>query len=229
MPVTLESLFDAHAAASLDKQFALEQAVGDADWSLDLDAGELSFSNGRTFTAQLLGTESHHSSTWLWGWANQSIGGSEILTTANTLRRYGADHHIPEFTEPSFSLERADGHLLSLIAAGLCTADAYYQAPYDGGAAFLLLQAPELRQFQDSSPAHLNRVFLQRITGLPCNHRTAFEAYVRYKGYTWNEEPEGIQVISPRGEWMRPAFDAQGRLTHLEFAVQPDAPQVPGT
>lgn len=221
MPITLESLFDAHAAASLDKQVALEQAVGDADWGLDLDAAELSFSNGRTFAVQLLGTESHHSETWLWGWANGSIGSDAILVAAEALRLYGTEHDIPELTCPSLPLERAEGHYLALIACGLCGADAYYRAPYEGGAAFLLVHGPDLRQFEDDTPQHVNTVFLQLISGMECNHRTAFEAYVRYKGYIWSEGGAGIEAVSPRGEVMRPTFDPLGRLTKLVIEANP--------
>jgi hypothetical protein len=217
--MTLEALFNIHAAASLDKQFALDKAVGTAAWQLDLDTGRLRFGNGQTFHVQLLGTESHHTDTWLWSWANPSIGGGEIVQAAEQLREYGAEHGIAELTEPELPLERAEGHYLAMVATGLRESDAYYRAPYEGGAAFLLLTAPELRRHSDDSPMHLHRVFTQLIASLECSHRPAFEAYLRYKGYSYTEAENEIRAQSPRGEKLTAVFDPEGRLTELQFAV----------
>jgi hypothetical protein len=50
-------------------------------------------------------------------------------------------------TEPEIDVASFDhGHVLAMIAVGLLGAAAYYRAPYDGGAAFLLI--PELPQLR---------------------------------------------------------------------------------
>ncbi|MGC4789762.1 DUF6882 domain-containing protein [Micromonospora sp. DT178] len=54
------------------------------------------------------------------------------------LREYGHHHGVAEFTEPTFPLQRADGHRLALLASGL-TDRCYYRGPYPGGAAFFHL------------------------------------------------------------------------------------------
>jgi hypothetical protein len=230
-PVTLETLFDTYAAASLEKQLALESAVGEASWSLNLDTRELRFSNGQVFQVQLLGTESEHAATWLWGWANRSIDNPETLTAAEALRTYGAQQGVAELVEAELSLDRVNGHLLSMIAAGLCRGDAYYRAPYEGGAAFLLLEGPHLRELAGDSPVHLNQVFMQLISAMDCGHRPAFEAYIRYKGYDFHETSRSIRARSPDGEPLTATFDEQGRLTELQFGVtavpEPKVPERP--
>ena len=97
-------------------------------------------SGGLSSRCQVLGTESDNSLTWLWAWAEEQSGsacGAARLFAGDAA--WGEKEGITECTSPSVDLDRADGLLLSLIAAGVCKASCHYQDSYDGGALFLLL------------------------------------------------------------------------------------------
>ena len=223
MSTSLQSLYEAHAAASLDKQFRLGDTVGEEDWSLDVPTGELSFGPDLRFPIQILGTESDHDGTWMWAWANPSVDNPDVLTAAMRLKEYGQQHGIPEFTERKIELDEFNGHYLAMIAAGLLQADAYYCGPYDGGAVFMLIHSPELRASEDRSPLHLTTVFSEFVQLFPCDHRAAFLAYVGSKGYTVTEAGESVAAAAATGERLQARFDALGRLTEIGSTTAPTA------
>ena len=127
-----------HAAPSFEKQLYFWDLVGQVNWQFDMDRGLLSFGDHK-WRIQILGTESDKS--WLWAWANDTSQVSpELLRAVTAVRIRGQLQNIPEFTEPEHSLDVVDGHTLAMIASGLCQANAYYRAPYDRGALFMLIQ-----------------------------------------------------------------------------------------
>lgn len=213
----LVELLERHGAAALDKQWAVNRAVGEADWALDLEAGRISFGGRRHYPVQVLGTESAQSQTWRWAWA-QPAGAvpPRLLTCAARLRALGHREQIAELTEPQLPLDRADGHRLALIASGLCAADGYYRGPYVGGAVFVLLQAPDLRAQPTPSAAHVARVLTQLIALYSVNHRRAFTAYLEASGCSYQVSARGIAARTPRGEALRARFDHQDRLVDID-------------
>lgn len=214
--MTLQELFETHAALSLEKQHALSELIGDHAWNLQLDAGTLSFGQQHTFDIQILGTESTVSQTWLWAWANR---GNEIparlLDCAQEVRELGQTQDISEFTVEQSPLEVVSGHYLALIACGLCRADCYYRAPYEGGAVFVLLRAPEVRAKLGESAERLAMVFRQLISEFDVNHRKAFASYVAQKRYAVQQTANQITATSPAREKVAATFDRIGRLTDL--------------
>jgi hypothetical protein len=141
MHFALTHLFCRHVAASFDKQLHLADFVGVLDWHFDVATGLLSFGEAYHWQAQILGTETHDNQTWLWAWANQASNiPPQLLGAALAMRLLGEHHHTPELTEAQLSLGGVNGHFLALLASGICRANAYYRAPYDGGAAFSSLK-----------------------------------------------------------------------------------------
>ncbi len=219
--MTFQALFEEHAATSLDKQFALSQVIGDADWQLDLDAGTISFGPGLTFPVQVLGTESEYSHTWLWGWANtQSNLPAHLLQAAYQLRELGTRERVPELTDAEMDLAQVTGHEIAMVASGICRADCYYRGPYAGGAVFVLIDAPIVRQHSDTSPLHLISVFNQLISTFAMDHRRALVAYLIYKGYTPTATTTGLDAIAPDGAVLHARFDSLGRLPELTTSVR---------
>lgn len=221
-----QSLLDRYAAASLDKQYRLqahlERAAPGADWLLDIPSASLSFGEAVRVPVQLLGTESEQDGTWLWAWANQSVDNSGgILGIAEQLRAYGEQYQVPEFTQAELPLGEINGFLLSMVAAGLFSADALYRGPYEGGAAFMLLTLPEIHAQSNQTPLHVIRVFTEAIQMVPLNHRPALLGYLECKGYSVTEAPGRLQAVSPTGEPLEADFDAQGRVTDLRTTQQP--------
>lgn len=213
----LSDLFDRHAAASWDKQQALAALVGKHSWQLDTDNGIITFNERLKFPVQILGSESKVSNSWLWAWANKVTPlPAKLLASANELRALGEREGIPELTQGQISLDKVDGHYLSLLASGVCEADCYYRGPYDNGAVFVLITAPQVGQSMDDSPAHLASMFSQVISNFELNHRSALRSYLQFKGYAVKVTPTGIAGKSSGGSELKATFDGAGRLAELQ-------------
>lgn len=224
---TLSDLLCRHGAASLDKQDALADLIGDMDWAVDLIAGTIIFGGQLTFAVQLLGTESWEDDTWLWAWDNQAGGLPEsVVQAAHQVRACGTQEQVRELTLGQFGLDLADGHTLSMIASGLCGADAYYRSPFSTGAAFFLLTAPEIREEMPVSLVRMARLFNTFIGRFPCDHREALRAYATYKGFVSVEAGHELRGTSTQGSSLRATFDDEGRMTEMSLDMKsPHAPR----
>jgi len=213
----LGDLFDRHAAASWDKQQALAALVGKHSWQLDTENGIITFNDRLKFPVQVLGTESDVSNSWLWAWANKVTPlPPKFLASANELRGLGEREGITELAQSQISRDKVNGHYLSLVASGVCKADCYYRGPYDNGAVFVLIAAPQVGQSMDDSPAHLASMFSQVISSFELNHRSALRSYLEFKRYSVRETPTSLTGGSSRGGELKATFDGAGRLTDLE-------------
>jgi hypothetical protein len=222
MNADLSRLFDEHAAASFDKQLCLAEAVGEASWQFDRESGVLSFGPRRRWPAQLLGTESHVGDTWLWAWANPSPGlPARLLGSARVLKMLGEQSKIPELTEPQLPLGEVGGHFFSLLARGVCRAVAYFRAPYDGGAAFLLLNETPLPPPSESPAARVASVFPRVVASLPvASHKRAFLGHLRHYGLTAVPDGDALVVRQDGSPVLSAEFDHLDRLARLEATLQ---------
>jgi hypothetical protein len=222
MSPEFEQLYAKYFGAALARQHALADLIGDNDWNLSLDTGTLSFGPDLAFPAQLLGTESEHSGTWLWAWANERIEPAPgMLDAALKLRAYGERHNVPELTTPHQTLDDVDGFKLAMVGVGLCGADACYRGPYDGGAVLVLmtgtplagpLRTPKLRRM--SIITEISRVGF-------ANPKAAIQAYLEQEGEPVKSHPNDAFEI-PGGPTLR--FDAQGRVELIEGKLDPPQP-----
>lgn len=211
-----QELFTRHAVLSYDKQCVLEAVLGkDCQWQFEMETGRLTLGS-HEFPAQLLGTVSESSNTWLWAWANQQSGiPANLLTDANRLRDFGQRHGIPEFTEPKLGLDRIDPAHLAMVASGLCKSDLFYQGGYEGGAALMLATAPALKKKADHSVPHVIRVFLEFVQNVQIDHRRALLSYLEQKGYKAQAAENKIRATAPNGDPLEATLDDLGRVTNL--------------
>lgn len=104
------------------------------------------------------------------------------------------------------------------IASGVRGAAAYYRGPYVGGAVFLLLDGPV--PASSPAPKPLTRIltvfpsFLGAIE-VP-DHRKAFVAYVRARGFKAEESDSTVIVRDGAAEAITASFDDRRRLTKLQ-------------
>jgi hypothetical protein len=222
MQSLLRPLLYRHAASSFDKQLYLANLVGEADWRFDLAAGLLSFGDRFHWRVQLLGTEAEETHTWLWAWANDASDiPPDLVRAAAALRILGRLQNIPEITEPEVPLGEVDGHTLALIASGLCQANAYYRAPYDGGALFLLIQDDIFPRCQEPPLARIASVFPQAIAAPDiANHRLALAGHLAHYGIDGRDEGDRVLVREAGQPVLTATFDEVDRLTKLNVTVK---------
>ena len=116
-----------------------------ANWSLNLDQGDLifTFDNGIFVTcpAQIVGTLDSESGTWLWGWANPSIP-EALQRDALRVREYGQQHQIARLTSAEWPCTEEDAWRMAALACMLCEAQGVYRGP--AGTAFVFITFGEV-------------------------------------------------------------------------------------
>ncbi|GAB7039182.1 MULTISPECIES: DUF6882 domain-containing protein [Catenuloplanes] len=216
-----EDLFSRHVATALARQLALADHLGDRDWQLDLTEGTATFGGDLRYRVQLLGTESHHDGTWLWAWANEASNlPPALLGLAMWMREYGANNGIPELTEASFPLDRAQGGQLALVASAL-SGRCYYRGPYDGGALFFHLEGLPAEIVAPARPERVLTVVGQVLQGFPVDHRLMVTSFLAQQGWQVEDTPAEVTGRHPGGTDVRVAFDELGRVTGLTGSIQP--------
>lgn len=214
---TFERLFEEHAAASFSKQYDLYDVIGqNASWEFHIESGEIVFDQKHRFPIQVLGTESEISHTWQWIWANTSSDIPEKnKKSAYELKKLGEKEHMQELTKPQVSLNNITGHQIAMIASGICQSACYYRCPYDNGAAYVLIDASEIKKHGSKSEMRFIDVFTQLIKTFSFNHKNAFLSFARYKKYTCKENGNEMEVTSPQKKKIRAVFDKKDRLVDI--------------
>ena len=230
MSPEFESLYLRHVITAYEKQLKLADVIGGRSWSFSMDDGVLTFeeegeqSAGSApimFAVQLLGTAADQQGTWLWSWANTASGIPDALTQA--ARRLQEARSVPEWVVPRFAIDlaRADEHRVSMTAAGVLGADAYYRGPYNGGAAFFLLNDKRLHLSDPEGP-RIVRTVMEAISNLSIpDHRAAIWAYLTERGLQARADGDRAIVATLNGRELRAEFDAQNRVIDLRGAFGP--------
>lgn len=222
MATTFSTLFTDNVLGSFIKQFHLADLVGDSAWGYDVKSGTLSFGKIH-WQAEILGTESVETQTWLWAWANTGSNLPPAIVQASLqMKGLGQRHRIEELTEPQPELtEDLNGHTLSLIASGVCDADAYYRGPYDGGAAFLLIKDQQFPSSNESPLLRLSTVFPQVISTFSiADHHLALTSYLDKAGIAYTNEDGDVKVKEGGETVLTATFDNLRRLTNLNATIK---------
>jgi hypothetical protein len=220
--IAFTDLLEQHGALSHEKQLALGDLIGELDWLVDMKRGTISFGEEFEFPAQVLGTEAEDAGTWLWAWANEASNiPPALLKCSETLREFGAQDSISELYTPELSLEQVQGHLLALVAVGVCEASAYYRGPYPGGAAFVLINSSQVKVSEPPDLLRMVNTFVQFIGYAPVDHKRAFTAYAQSRGFKLEDTEEGVTARTAAGQELNARFDKLGRLANLTTMIKP--------
>jgi hypothetical protein len=208
--------------SSFNKQHRLASLVGEYKWQFDVPTGTLSFGNDLHWHAQILGTESHETNTWLLAWANTGSNLLPALIQASLqMKQLGEQQQIPELTEPQIPLtDEVNGHVFSMIASGVCDADAYYRGPYDGGAVFLLIKDDKFPRNKEPPLARLAHVFPQAISAFSIpDHKLALTSYLDQHGIAYQTADNAIVVKEDDAPILTATFGERNRLVKLESVL----------
>jgi hypothetical protein len=220
MHPALQTLFERHVARSFDKQLVLADVIGSREWHFDLDRGTITFGGEFTWPVQVLGIVSEQTGTWLWAWAITATKvPPDVLKVAEAMRRLGQTKGIRELVGAEQPRGESTGTLMSMIASGVFRADAFYRAPYPGGAAFLLIADPAFPAPDERPTARIPNIFPQAVSRFgakyPINHRRALLGYLKDYGLESHAEGDDLIVRNGTGPTLRARFEGD-RLTGIE-------------
>ncbi len=192
----------------------MEDVRGTRDWDVDLARGELRIGRA-TFGVQLLGTYSHTSATFLWGWANSSARDwSASLEVARELRQRGNLPGQAVYVEAKVAAEWVNPNELAYVsgelagslvrgrkkspAGGTSEGLPVFVGAYDGGAAFLLVTTMALDPAQISL-AYLPGIFVElpEFTGM--DPRTCIRTFAERIGFRVQESDRFMQCARRDG------------------------------
>jgi len=212
---TEQELIERFGGNAFDKQIDLGEVIGENNWNVDMEKGEISFGDKLVFPIQVLGTFSHSSKSWLWSWANTKSGLSEkVIQQAQQLKKYGEDNGIDLLKNSDFDATNDDLHLIGLIASGMFNSSGYYIADYGQGLMVVTIKSDKVDKIRKDNHPRILTVFPQLISQFEMNHNKALTNYLTDKNYTISEN--GTKLIATKNENKITAeFDDQSRLTKL--------------
>jgi hypothetical protein len=114
--------------ASFDRLFQ----IGEADWELDQDEGEIVFTSPGGIVArapaQIAGTYNTDDGTWLWAWDNASIA-EALAAHAKLVREYGGKRRIAELTTRKLKITEEKAWELAALTCKLGNDQGVYRGP----------------------------------------------------------------------------------------------------
>ena len=217
------TLFTQHAMASYAKQLTLADAIeGAGAWDLDMQAGTLSFAEGRVLKISLLGSYGEAAESWLWAYANRNMNlPPEGIEAATSLRERGRSKNIPELAEAETQDKETFCHRLAMVSVGELGASAYYRAPYEGGAAYLVVHEALPASADRHRLGRVQRVIAECISTFDiADQRAAINAYFDSESLPVEATEANEITASVEDGDLRIRFDAEGRITEMKSLLR---------
>lgn len=207
---------------STEAQWVFERTTANSeyDWNVDFSDSpliELSGENGFTGRPHMIGSTDSNYGTFRWGWSPDNDWKEPAVALSRTVREYGAEHQIPEFTDPEFDTHD-DQALRMIIAAKVITGHLFHvPLPVGPATAWLIVDAPQLQLGEpEIRPVVKALAAGLSVTDIP-NHRTAIEEYGRLRGFHVIEHGDGLRMLLKDGS-ADLTFDSLNRLTNCQVA-----------
>ncbi|MFJ4776660.1 DUF6882 domain-containing protein [Streptomyces sp. NPDC088762] len=220
-PFLLEA--ERHAAWGAAQLEALTAFLPDGPWTADLPSC-LYRQGGLELRVALLGTYDMEEQSWMWGWANPGMRGTEVVALTAAIERYGRACGIPELTAEVVDLSgfedpRRAAEMLAFTGMGVAEAPGYMGLEAGPGTqVYFLPDDPQVPR------AALQPVTLPRtlLTGAGLIGRSAphvVGGYFDHHGVPHRTEGDRIVADLPAGNAVEVRFDALGRIAGVEVKV----------
>ena len=119
-----------------------EYKLGRYSWYLDQESRKLTFSENGVLkviaNAQIVGSYSTYSHTWMWAWANKSTDES-MKKGAKKVLDYGERHHYKELTAAKWECDEDYAWAMTTAAGYLLKSKGAYRGPIDDGYLYMLI------------------------------------------------------------------------------------------
>ncbi|MDF1744894.1 MAG: hypothetical protein P1V19_14455 [Gimesia sp.] len=217
----IQTLREEHICYAIDRQFLLADLIEELPWTYDVASGVLSFGDRYAFQAEILGSEANEDATWLWSWANEmSALPPERIQAALKMKEWGTEENIPELKEGCLSLEKIEGHTLSMIAVGAKLGQAYYRGPHDSGAIFLLIVEQQMPWKVENVLQRISTIFPQVISNMVIqNHQNALRHYLNHYDLKSEVTEDTLLVRQDDQVVLKATFDESYRLQNFKLSI----------
>ncbi len=217
--------FNQHVFNSTLKQMYFTEKYGSLEWGYETKTGKITFGRKISLQAEILGTYSKGSGTWLWAWANEYSPLSEARTRISRgLRQFGQDKQIDELITPEFQVtQTVNPHVLGMLAIGLAKLPCYFIANHEHGAMLLGITTLDCNPL----PAQSSHQFVNHITNVISqlaitSHRDAVIGFCA--ALKWKGEDRGSSLIihnPAERDAIEITIDAEQRIARLSNTVLP--------
>ncbi|MGW7328696.1 DUF6882 domain-containing protein [Streptomyces sp. NPDC054840] len=118
-----------HTAWGVAQLEALGSFLPEGPWAADLPSC-LYRQGALELRVSVLGTYDTEERSWMWGWANPGLKGTEVVALSAAVERYGRAHGIAELTAPTLDLSgfpdpRRAAETLAFAGMGVAQASGY--------------------------------------------------------------------------------------------------------
>ncbi len=208
-----------HAAWGVQQLEMINQAFPAGPWTADLE--QCSYrSGGRSLRVGLLGSYDSAEQSWLWGWANPGLRGSEVTAASARIPEFGRRHGIVELQRESVALAgfadpRRAAEALAFLGTAALGAPGYIgQEAGPGTRVYFVPQDPQLQ------PARLDPVAMPRhlLTGAQLfgrSPRLVVNGWFALHGVPAQEAADQITAPLPGGGTAVVSFDSAGRIAGI--------------
>lgn len=123
-------------------QLSDEYKLGSYSWYLDQGTGKLTFSEGGVTKvvadAQIVGSYSTYSHTWMWSWANKYVK-EGMKKDIGKVKEFGEKHNYKELTTAKWECDEYHAGTLTIAAGYLLKSKGAYRGPIEDGYVYMLI------------------------------------------------------------------------------------------
>ena len=207
-----------HALVGRARARMFEGMTKTAAWSVALDLAQLQIGY-RTFNAQLLGTYSHQSDTFLWSWANPGAGHwpRQVIDIASELRAWGERPGYAVFREPKIAAGWVKPYELAWVAGELVGGIPIFVGRSGITTAFLAVTGlDDPPDVQLLSPAYIPGVILELHLYIAANPRNCVRTFAHRLGFDLEDDDRSIRARRQDCTFVV-TFDDRGRPERVDM------------
>ncbi|AJF68815.1 DUF6882 domain-containing protein [Streptomyces vietnamensis] len=214
-----------HAAWGAAQLDVLGAFLPDGPWTADLPScvyrqGDLEL------RVAVLGTYDTEERSWMWGWANPGLRGTEVVELPAAIARYGRAHAIPELTAEVLDLSGFDdprraAEMLAFTGMGVAEAPGYIGVPAGPGTRVYFLPDDARVPRAELDPVSLPRLLLTGAGLIGHSARQVVHGYFDHHGVPQRAEGDRIVAELPAGNAAVVGFDELGRISGIDVEVLP--------
>ncbi|MCC5474741.1 DUF6882 domain-containing protein [Streptomyces sp. NPDC059680] len=214
-----------HAAWGAAQLEALTAFLPEGPWSAELSSC-LYRQGDVTLRVAVLGTYDMAERSWMWGWANPGLRGTEVVAATGAVERYGRAHGIAELTEEVLHLSgfpdpRRAAEMLAFTGMGVAGAPGYIGVPAGGDTqVYFLPDDPQVPR-AGVDPVSLPRTLLTGAGLIGRSSRHVVTGYFDHHGLPRRDEAGRIVADLPGGNAVEVDFDTAGRIAGVGVKVLP--------